>query len=89
MQHDRYVSFCGLECETRAQQLVLRICALSQTRETDNRFWIQFGAKVNSPNGPDNLFLVHSYIFYMRELLEKYQDIKGLQLLDAIEYDCC
>ena len=89
MQHDRYITFCGLECAERAEELVQRICSLAHEKENDNRFWSLFSAKVDRPGGPDALFLVHSYIFYMRELMENHEDTRGLQMLDAIENDCC
>ncbi|WP_210397505.1 N(2)-fixation sustaining protein CowN [Motiliproteus sediminis] len=86
---DRYQSFCGLECEQRAEQLVAHVLELAAKRAPDNRFWTLFAAKANQPGGPDALFLVHSYVFYMRELLESHDDPHGLRLLDALERDCC
>lgn len=86
---DRYQSFCGLECEQRAEQLVSHILQVASTLSPGNRFWKLFASKVNQPGGPDALFLVHSYVFYMRELLETHDDQPGLRLLEALERDCC
>ncbi len=86
---DRYRSFCGLDCQARAEHLVKYICTLSRQQEADNPFWALFTKKAEAENGPDALLLVHTTVFYMRELLEKHQDSKGLKLLDEIETDCC
>jgi len=86
---DRYVSFCGLDCAQRAEDLVGRIQRLVHTHEADNRFWQLFVRRMDAAGAPDALFLVHAYIFYMRELLEKHADHFALALLDAIETDCC
>ena len=86
---NRYVSFCGLDCEQRAADLVGLIGRLSREREPDNRFWQLFNRKVEATDGPDALFLVHAYVFYMRELLERHPEPLALALLDAIETDCC
>ncbi len=87
--HDRYISFCGLECEQRAEVLVTRVCQLARQQEPDNRFWSRFAAKAAAPDGPDALFLVHAYIFYMRDFFAAHQDSDGLSMLDSIETDCC
>tara|TARA_R110001583_G_scaffold194797_1_gene367039 strand:+ start:3232 stop:3525 length:294 start_codon:yes stop_codon:yes gene_type:complete len=86
---DRYQSFCGLDCQARAEQLVAYICQLSRQKERNNPFWCKFTASAEAKEGADALLLVHTNIFYMRELLEKHPDNQWLRLLDALENDCC
>ncbi len=86
---DRYVSFCGLECEPRAAELVARTLSLAGSRDPGNPFWQLFRQKAEAEQGPDALFLVHSYIFYMRDLFEQWEDAEGLAMLNQVEQDCC
>ncbi|WP_426415186.1 N(2)-fixation sustaining protein CowN [Aestuariirhabdus sp. LZHN29] len=86
---DRYVSFCGLDCEQRASSLMHELAQIIHQFEPDNRFWNKFLTRAQGEGAPDALFMIHSYVFYLRELLEDHEQEQALEWLQAIEEQCC
>ncbi len=81
------------ECDAKAAEMLARIVGLAQKHEVDNPFWVQFCAKAEAAKkgeGPaaDVLFLLHSNVFYLWDLLEDSDDDEGVELLKALERDC-
>ncbi|NMG34301.1 N(2)-fixation sustaining protein CowN [Azoarcus sp. TTM-91] len=88
---DRYISFCGIDCDGNAKLLMTYIRRHIDTPGQSNAFWDKFRDKLEGRSSErcDELFLVHSYINMIRELLETYDDEEGLLLLDKLEEECC
>ncbi|THF63266.1 N(2)-fixation sustaining protein CowN [Pseudothauera rhizosphaerae] len=88
---DRYVSFCGIDCDGNARLLMQYVRRHIDVPGQSNAFWDQFRDKLEGRSSQrcDELFLVHSYINMIRELFETYEDDEALALLDKIEEECC
>lgn len=94
---DRYVTFKGIDGDGNARRLVTMMRRHIDDPETSNPFWEHFKKKLALCNSPesnngrvlDELFLIHSYINNIRELLEEQDDREALQLLDRIEEESC
>ncbi len=88
---DRYVTFEGLDCDENARLVVDRVLALSSDPAHANAFWERFRATREGRNGPprDDLFLVHSNVYYIRELFEQCADQEALAMLQQVEEECC
>lgn len=90
-ERDRYVSFIGLDCDENARRLVARIRLHIDVPGQSNAFWDKFRARLEGEDSQnaDELFLVHSYVYYIRDLFEAFHDKEGLELLDQVEEECC
>lgn len=88
---DRYVTFNGLDCDGNARRLVSHILRHIDDPAKNNALWEQFRAKLEGSSSQlaDELFLVHSYVYYIRELFEEHDDEEGLELLEQVEEECC
>jgi len=85
--------FQRLECDARAEAMLDRILDLINRPGNGNPFWSHFEKKViamRAGQGPktDALFLLHSNVYYLRDLLEDCEDQQGLQMLDELEHYC-
>jgi hypothetical protein len=101
MQHgdkpDRYVSFVGIEGERNSRELIAILRRHIDDPHKTSRFWEQFKEKLQCVGQPDEnggrcldeLFLIHSYMNYIRELFEQYDDRPALALLEQIETESC
>lgn len=90
-EHDRYVSFLGLDCDGQARRLVAMLSPYMDDPAKTNAFWQLFARKLQPVSGPkhDELFLIHAHLNILREQLEQHDDIEALLLLDKIEHECC
>jgi len=88
---DRYVSFVGLDCDSKARKVMECIDRHMAIPERKNAFWVYFEQKRSGLKGPkyDDLYLIHSSINQVRELFETWKDEEALQLLDQLEVECC
>lgn len=94
---DRYVSFAGIQGEKNSQELIALLRRHIDLPGKSNPFWEQFKEKLSRVGRPeqnggrslDELFLIHSYINNIRELLEQYDDSAALILLERIEMESC
>lgn len=88
---DRYVSFCGIDCDGNARLLMQYVRRHIDDPAKNNAFWDKFRDKLEGRSSErcDELFLVHSYINMIRELFETYGDDEALVLLEKIEEECC
>lgn len=81
------------ECDRKGAEMLERIVSLAQQYQADNPFWVQFQQKAEAAKkgeGPaaDVLFLLHSNIFYLWDLLEDAEDDHGVALLHSLEQEC-
>lgn len=89
---DRYVSFLGLDCDTKARQLV---DTLRQAMTRDGRqdpFWDYFAAKLNGTQGPthhDALYHIHCHLNDLRDLFERWDEADLAAMLESLEIECC
>ena len=94
---DRYVSFAGIEGDRNSCELIGMLRRHIDDPDKTNRFWEQFKQKLARVGQPDEnggrcldeLFLIHSYMNNIRELLELYDDRPALALLARIETESC
>jgi hypothetical protein len=88
---DRYVSFVGLDCDTKAREFVegLRL-TMGRDRRQDP-FWDYFVAKLDGSRGPahDELYHIHSHLNDLRDLLDRWDETDLGILLEALEVECC
>lgn len=90
-QTDRYVSFCGIDCDLNARRLMETLDRHLSAPGRSNAFWDYFQKKRRGEGAPqaDDLFLIHCNINQIREFLEDCEDEDGLTLLTRIELECC
>ncbi|WP_366919051.1 N(2)-fixation sustaining protein CowN [Geobacter sp.] len=94
---DRYVTFKGIDGDGNARRLVAMLRRHIDDPAITNAFWEKFKEKLALAGLPDaahgrnrdELFLVHSYINNIRELMEELEDLEALTLLDRIEKESC
>ena len=91
---DRYVSFDGIDCDGNAAKLTDLIRKYAAGPAKDNKFWQLFVAKLDRSAAGDTgvgdaLYLVHSNVYYIRELFEEHGTEDDLALLDQVEEECC
>jgi N(2)-fixation sustaining protein CowN len=84
---DRYVSFCNIDCDRNAKQVIDCVFRLIDDPDKTNVFWEYFRGRVASGKH-DNLYLLHCHLQNVRELFEDHADEEGLRLLDQLESEC-
>ena len=96
-QPDRYVTFRGIDGDGNARRLIALLRRHIDDPAKSNPFWEKFKeklamadpAKASGGRVLDELFLVHSYINNIRELLEEHDDREALALLHQVEAESC
>jgi hypothetical protein len=94
---DRYVTFKGIDGDGNARRLVAMLRRYIDDPAHANPFWEKFKEKLalaasgahNHGRHLDELFLVHSYINNIRELLEELDDREAIALLHQVEMESC
>ncbi|WP_114417924.1 N(2)-fixation sustaining protein CowN [Marinospirillum perlucidum] len=88
---DRYVSFCGIDCDRKADELIGRLQEhLPQLPEGDNwKFYFKQKFEQQEKMQYDNLFYIGCQTNTLYEFFEYVQDKDGLALLAQIEEECC
>lgn len=86
---DRYLSFEGLDCDERAVQLMQRVRAHLAREHTPWCDYFEARFAVARQRGEDDLYLVGSQVNPLRELFADYDDEEGMELLEALEEECC
>jgi hypothetical protein len=94
---DRYVTFKGIDGDGNARRLVAMLRRHIDDPARTNLFWEKFKEKLALAESPDanntrrldELFLIHSYINNIYDLLEEYGDQEALTLLHQIEVESC
>lgn len=94
---DRYVTFKGIDGDGNARRLVAMLRHHIDDPAKSNLFWEKFrdklatagSADANGGRVLDELFLIHSYINNIRDLLEEHDDQEALALLQQLEAESC
>lgn len=88
---DRYRSFIGIDADTNATRLIELVRRHIDALSGSNPFWEKFKQKLDAAGGnrESNLFLVHSNLCNLEELLEERGDEEALALLNKVEMECC
>ena len=91
MPPDRYLSFVGLDCDSRASHLVEGLRLTMGRNGRKDPFWDYFAAKLEGRSGPahDELYHIHSHLNDLRDLLDRWEETDLAILLDALEVECC
>jgi len=86
---DRYLSFAGLDCDERASQLLDRVRQHLKGKESRWRDFFETRLSEAKRRGEDDLYLVGSQVNVLRDFFAEFQDEEGIQLLEALEEECC
>lgn len=88
---DRYVSFCGIECDKNADTLIARLKAqLSQLPEENNwKRYFRLKFQQQEQMQYDNLFYIGCQTNTLYEFFETVEDAESTALLQQIEEECC
>jgi len=88
---DRYRTFVGLDCDTKAGELVAALRERMGTQGRQDPFWDYFEAKLNGTKGPahDELYHLHCHLNDLRDLLERWDEPDLAALLETLEVECC
>lgn len=88
---DRYVSFCGLECDKRADELIDRL-KTHLSKLSEDSLWKQyFQQKITQQEklNHDNLYFVGAQLNNLYSLFDDIGDKEGYEMLWYVEQHCC
>lgn len=88
---DRYVSFCGIECDIQAERLMERVTTLINQKKGDNQWHRYFTYKLEqkAKMNHDDLFFIGAQMNTLTEFLQSTKDEIALDMLWRIEQQCC
>ncbi len=88
---DRYQSFCGIECDAQANQLIKRLKDQLLKVEADNKWCMYFKQKFEQQiqYNYDNLHFVGAQLNPLCSFFEEIDDTKALDILWKLEQECC
>lgn len=88
---DRYVTFKGLNCDDKADQILQRIQQRLVNADGSSPWQTYLRLKLERRQalGQDALFFVGSQITQIREFFEAYDDQAAIALLESVEENCC
>ncbi|MGB1092890.1 MAG: N(2)-fixation sustaining protein CowN [Oceanobacter sp.] len=88
---DRYVSFCGIDCDGNAAELITTLDNHVQASDGDPRWvdYFQGKRKEQVERGQDNLYFVGSQVNALYAYLESCEDSEATDLLWKLEQECC
>lgn len=91
--NDRYKSFSGIDFDANMEAVLQHLWRYVGTPETSNALWERFKErfdKAKADNLPvaDRLLLLHSHVYYIRELFEDHDDEAALAALHKLEDEC-
>ncbi len=87
---DRYVSFCGIECDSWADELYNKLQTILNS-DANEQWQRYFSMKLEEQARMkhDNLFFVGAQMNNLYSLFEELGDQDALQLLWKLEQECC
>lgn len=90
-QTDRYVSFCGLNCDLKAEQLIAMLDNNISAGKGDKRWHTYFTQKrtQQAKLQHDNLNFIGHQTNTLYEYFEQCNDQEAKELLYQIEQECC
>ncbi len=88
---DRYISFCGIDCDRNADELIEHLRSHLETLPENNQWKSYFEQKFTQQQRMeyDNLFYVGCQVNALYEFFESVADEAALVLLQQIEEECC
>lgn len=89
---DRYITFCGLYCDDKADELIDRLERSLKDTQKAGEQWLGYFSKKRQEQAKmqqDNLHFVGSQINTLAAYFEHIEDERGLELLWDIEEQCC
>ena len=88
---DRYQSFCGIECDANANQLIahLQDCLAKRPEQDLWRQYFDQKFEQQTKLNHDNLFYVGSQLNNLYAFFEEIDDEPALAMLWQLEIDCC
>lgn len=88
---DRYQSFCGIDCDIRAEQFMqdLHQKLADQCGDAKWRAYMALKIEQNQKMGQDALFFIGAQVNALYAYLETTEDKEALQHLWDIEQECC
>lgn len=90
-QTDRYVSFCGIDCDLKADKLIAMLEQHLATGNGDAKWQDYFHQKraQQAKNNQDNLNFIGHQTNTLYEYFDICQDQEATKLLYQIEQECC
>ncbi|GGA88108.1 hypothetical protein GCM10011369_32770 [Neiella marina] len=88
---DRYISFCGIECDANADKLI-EMLKLNLSQKKGGGTWGQYFEmkfKEQHSVGSDNLHFIGNQLNPLYEYFEACGDSEAEALLYQIEQECC
>lgn len=88
---DRYISFCGIECDLNAQRFMKKLDEHISTERGDPR-WIEYFRQRRAQQAKmqqDDLYFIGAQMNNLYAYLEAVKDQTLLDLLWQIEQECC
>jgi len=88
---DRYVSFCGIECDQQAAALMAHLESCLARADVDERWRNYFRMKLEQKRtmGHDHLFFIGAQMNNLYEFFDVMADEEAQQKLWRIEQECC
>ena len=88
---DRYVSFCGIDCDGNANRLLAMLENHLATGDGDTRWQTYFQQKreQQAAMNQDNLYFIGAQMNSLYSYLESCDDDAALALLWQLEQECC
>lgn len=88
---DRYISFCGIDCDGNARRLMAILNTHIDEANGDRCWQEYFRDKQEQMRklGQDNLFFIGAQMNNLYSYLEDCGDQEALQLLWRLEQECC
>jgi len=90
---DRYVTFRDIDFDGNMQRVLGHLTRYIDNPETGNAFWDRFRQRLADAEAgeraiADKLLVMHSHVYYMRELFEDHDDEAALAALAKLEEEC-
>lgn len=88
---DRYVSFCGLDCDGKADTLIAKLEGQLDSG-SGGETWCQYFQQKRAEQAKmkrDNLHFIGNQLNPLYEYFEACEDASALELLYQIEQECC
>lgn len=88
---DRYISFCGIDCDRNANELIDRLKQHLKALPAESKWRAYFEMKFEQQQrmAYDNLFYVGCQVNALYEFFDSVQDRESRALLQQVEEECC
>lgn len=88
---DRYVTFCGIDCDGNADRLMATLEKHLAAGDGDPKWLTYFKQKQAQQHklSHDNLYFVGAQVNTLYDYFEECEDSEALELLWQLEQECC